>query len=146
MKVFFIPGAVPSSKNSRVRTKTGLFIASAATQRYKKLSKPYLLAFKYEFIIEREKHPKPTVIGFHFVRGTKHQWDFINALQTIQDEMVHNGLLDDDNTTLLLPVPLYINGSCFSYDKENPGVYFAVLDYEETFAYQKTLSYDIRKA
>jgi Holliday junction resolvase RusA-like endonuclease len=127
-KLFFIPGPVPSSKNSRVMTRSGLFIASKATQKYRKTSAAYWLMYKPEFKAELSKMSKPIIIGMHFVRGSRHKWDFINPAQTIQDEMTKAGWIDDDNVEEILPVPLYIDGSPWSYDKDKPGVYIAILD------------------
>lgn len=126
--IFFIPGAVPSSKNSRQRTRTGLFIASKATIKYRKLSKPYWMTHKTQFKALIKDRDKPIIIGLHFVRASRHTWDFINPAQTIQDEMVTHEWILDDNVEEILPVPLYINGHYWSYDKTNSGVYIAVLD------------------
>jgi Holliday junction resolvase RusA-like endonuclease len=124
----FIPGAVPSSKNSRIMTRSGLFIASKQTQKYRKASAAYWTSHKAAFKAALEELPKPIIIGMHFVRASRHKWDFINPAQTIQDEMTKAGWIDDDNVEEILPVPLYIDGKPWSYDKTNPGVYIAVLD------------------
>ncbi len=125
--LIFIPGAVPSSKNGRIMLKSGFSIGSKATQKYKKLSAPYWLKYKKEFLKFIAHTPKPYFIGFHFVRGSKHKWDFINPAQTIQDEMTKAGWIDDDNVHEILPVPLSINSEYWSYNKKTPGVYIAVL-------------------
>jgi len=109
-------------------TRSGLFIASKATQKYRKLTAAYWLMHKPAFKAQLAAKTKPIVIGMHFVRGSKHKWDFINPAQTIQDEMTKAGWIDDDNVDEILPVPLLINDSYWSYDKSNPGVYIAVLD------------------
>lgn len=127
-RIFFIPGAVPSSKNSRIMTRSGLFIASKATQKYRKESAAYWLKFKREFQNFIKDKPRPIIIGLHFVRGSRHKWDFINPAQTIQDEMTKAGWIADDNVDEILPVPLFLNESYWSYDKNNSGVYIAVLE------------------
>lgn len=127
-KLFFIPGAVPSSKNSRVMTRSGLFIASKATQKYRKSSAAFWSKHKLEFQAVVAEMTKPIIIGMHFVRASRHKWDFINPAQTIQDEMSKAGWIDDDNVEEILPVPLYIDGKPWSYDKDKPGVYIAILD------------------
>jgi hypothetical protein len=127
-KLFFIPGSVPSSKNSRLLTKSGLFIASKSVQKYRKICEQYLLMHKTDFKDALSKANKPLIIGFHFVRATTHRWDFINPCQTIQDLMVKAGWIDDDNVDEMFPVPLSIKGKTWSYDKSNPGVYIAILD------------------
>lgn len=126
-KIFFIPGAVPSSKNSRIMTRSGLFIASKATQKYRKVSKSFWDKYRDEFKKLISAESKPIIIGMHFVRASKHKWDFINPAQTIQDEMTKNGWIDDDNVDEILPVPLFINDGYWSYDKSKPGVYVAIL-------------------
>lgn len=120
MKEWFIPGNVPSSKNSRVWTGRK-FIASKATQQWRKDTKPYWAKYKQEFLDEIEGLEKPYRICMRFVRKTRHKFDYINPAQTIQDEMVHAGWLDDDNCDEMIPL-----FDVYSYDKENPGVYITV--------------------
>lgn len=127
-KMIFIPGSVPSSKNSRQLTKSGLFIGSKATQKYRKLSTPYWIQYKDEFKEMIKDLPKPIIVGFHFIKRTRNLWDFINPVQTVQDIMVKNGWIDDDNISEILPVPLLINGEYCGYDKTNHGVYIAVME------------------
>ena len=62
-------------------------------------------------------------IEMEFIRGSRHKFDYINPAQTIQDEMVHHGWLEDDNCTIMIPFFRE-----YSYDKENPGVYIRILD------------------
>jgi len=126
--VFFIPGAVPSSKNGRIMTRSGMFIASKATQKYRKLSAPYWKKYKDAFLKLMQGKDLPLIIGMHFVRGSRHRWDFINPAQTIQDEMTKAGWIEDDNAEIILPVPLNINAKYWSYDKTKPGVYITILN------------------
>jgi len=65
---------------------------------------------------------KPYRISFKFVRKSKHKFDYINPAQTIQDQMVKYGWIDDDNADEMLPI--FVK---FEYNKENPGVYINVL-------------------
>lgn len=109
-------------------TRSGLFIASKTTMKYRKLSEPYWLMNKPLFKAMLAGKTKPFYLGLHFVRGSRHQWDFINPAQTIQDEMVKAGWLDDDNVDEVLPVPLNIDGHYWRYDKTNSGVYITVMD------------------
>ncbi len=125
--LFWIPGAVPSSKNSRLMTKAGFFIGSKATQKYRKRSAPYWKKYKEDFKAIVNNLPKPIILGMHFIRGSRHKWDFLNPAQTIQDEMCKAGWIEDDNIFEVLPVPLEIDGKYWAYDKSNPGVYIAVL-------------------
>jgi hypothetical protein len=125
--IFFIPGAVPSSKNGRIMTRSGMFIASKATQKYRKLTEPYWKKFKDDFKKLMEGKELPVIVGMHFVRGSKHKWDFINPAQTIQDEMTKAGWIEDDNADIILPVPLSVNLKYWSYNKTKPGVYITIL-------------------
>jgi hypothetical protein len=73
---------------------------------------------------------KPYCIGLHFVRGTNHKWDFINACQTVQDIMTSANWIYDDNFDEIYPVPFKIgwkgNDNYYSIDKISPGVYIKV--------------------
>lgn len=114
-KSFFIPGNVPSSKNSRQWTGK-YYIASKTTQKYRKTTQEYWINLKDEFIKNLPKD-KPYIIEFKFVRGNKHKFDYPNPLQTVLDEMVKYGWIEDDNADVILPVFLP-----YEYDKKNPGV------------------------
>lgn len=132
-KLYFIEGNVPSSKNSKRWTGKRL-ISSANTFKYKKSSKDHFLSIKEMLLNELKELEKPYFIGFHLVRKTKHKYDFINPLQTIQDIMVELELLDDDNVSVMYPLPLKVNGKFTTYDKENPGVYIKIItDYDNAF-------------
>lgn len=65
-------------------------------------------------------------MGFHFVRGTKHKFDFHNAVQIVADLLVAHDFIEDDNMDCFIPIPYKINDNWFSYDKENPGVYIKI--------------------
>ena len=113
---FFIPGNVPSSKNGR-RWTGKYFIASKTVVNYRKVAKEYYLQYANDFKTELAKHQLPVEIGFTFIRGTKHKFDYINPAQTVQDDMVTFGWIEDDNVEFIKPV--FFD---FQYDKHNPGV------------------------
>ena len=121
MKSWFIPGNVPSSKNSRQWTGK-YFIASKSTQNWRKETSQYWDSYRDEFLEHVESTPHPLRISFKFIRGTKHKFDYVNPLQTVQDEMVHHGWLEDDNADILIPV-----FEQFEYNKDNPGVVITLL-------------------
>lgn len=123
----YIPGNVPSSKNSRQKTKHGMFIASPATRKWRELSAPFIFESKDKFLKLVQNLEKPYHIGFFFIRKTKHQFDWVNPLQTIQDEMVRMHLLEDDNMDELVPHPISINNKFYAIDKTNHGVIIKVL-------------------
>ena len=122
MKEFFIPYNVPSSKNSRQWTGK-YFVVSKTVQKWKALTKPLWKKYKDDFVDAIKDKELPLKIEMEFIRGSKHKFDYINPAQTIQEEMVHHGWLEDDNCTIMIP---YFKP--YSYDKENPGVYIRILD------------------
>jgi hypothetical protein len=138
----FISGSVPSLKNSKVKTSRGIF-SSPAVNRYiralgiqsfsssKKLIRGYVNRpnefEKTRKYFDKYLKEKPYKIGFHFVRGSKHKYDFNNANQLIADLLTAHDIIEDDDTTVFLPFPMEIDGEYSSYSKENPGVYIKVL-------------------
>ena len=122
---WFIPGSVPSSKNGR-RWTGKYFIASKATMTYRKATKDIYAQYTEEFKAELAKHSLPAKISFTFVRGTRHKFDYINPAQTVQDDMVKYGWIEDDNAEFIIPA-----FEQYTYDKANPGVYIEILKNEE---------------
>jgi hypothetical protein len=122
MKEFFIPYNVPSSKNSRQWTGK-YFVVSKTVQKWKALTKPVWIKYKDDFVKAIEGKELPLKIEMEFIRGSRHKFDYINPAQTIQDEMVHHGWLEDDNCTIMIPF-----FKEYSYNKEEPGVYIRILD------------------
>jgi len=124
-KGVWIPGNVASSKNSKImimkEDKKPLLINSKTVEKYKKKTKLDWLEQKDAFRYLSEGMPLPMIIGFHFVRGTRHKYDWINILQLVQDLMVEYGWIEDDNIDFLIPIPFKMKGSYSSYDKEKPG-------------------------
>ena len=118
---WFIPGSVPSSKNGR-RWTGKYFIASKTVMNYRKVAKDYYAQYADEFKAELAKHQPPVSIQFTFIRGSKHKFDYINPAQTVQDDMVTFGWIEDDNADCILPV--FVE---YKYDKVNPGVIIEIL-------------------
>lgn len=118
---WFIPHSVPSSKNGR-RWTGKYFIASKTVVNYRKNTKPYYQKYMQEFKDELSKYKLPVAISFTFIRGTRHKFDYINPAQTVQDDMVTHGWLEDDNAEYILPVFVQ-----YEYNKEQPGVYIEIL-------------------
>jgi hypothetical protein len=118
---WFIPGNVPSSKNGKrwtgkylISSKTVMKYRKDTTKVYKKLA----ASFKKELV----KYDLPVIISFKFIRGTRHKFDYINPAQTVQDDMVKHGWIEDDNMTYLIP-----HFEPYEYNKENPGVEIKIL-------------------
>lgn len=121
-KEIFIPSNVPSSKNSR-RWTGKYFIGSKQTMKYYKETKGFWMQHKKEFRDMLKDCKKPYKIAFRFVRKSKHKFDYINPAQTVQDQMVKYGWIDDDNAEEMIPVFLD-----YEYDKDNAGVYISVIN------------------
>jgi len=123
-QVIWIPGNVPSSKNSRtfnMRMKRSF--ASKTVQRYIRSTKSFYEENKKLFLSWCDQTSPPHIIEFTFVRGTKHKFDYINPAQTVQDLMVKYGWIEDDNCTIMKP-----QFGDYSYDKDNPGVYIRLVN------------------
>ncbi len=123
----FIPGNVPSLKNSKqmfINRKTGKPFPSSSdyVKNYVKNSGVFYQSAQKQFI-ELTKHLKmPLNIEFQFVRKTKTRFDFINMAQIVCDMMVKYNWIEDDSYIFLNP--------CFNsvvlFDKVNSGVYVRV--------------------
>lgn len=154
--IIFIPGNVPSSKNSKVKSSRGVFnspavskyIRSLGIQSFnsrKKTVKGYvdktrpnqIEALRDDFNRMRGNKGDPIFIGYHQVRKTKHKFDFSNSVELIQDLLTAHDFIEDDNVDFVFPIPMSINGEFptpnnlrtvewYSIDKDNPGVYLKI--------------------
>ena len=138
----FIPHNVPSSKNSKVMTKRGIFHSKTVSKYLQKIGVKSYSSKGYENYKRRPNlflnainpmknalngKKTPFVIGFFFIRNSKRKFDFINACQIICDLLVAHGVIEDDDVSHLIPVPVQINGLWHTYNKDHPGVYLFVL-------------------
>ena len=139
-ELIFIPGNCPSLKNSKIKTSRGIFpsktvksyLTDLGIQRYS-ASRKEVVGYarkpnKFEELREifnkaLEGKEPPIEIGFHFVRKTKHKFDFNNANQIIADLLVAHGIIEDDNMDYFIPYAFKMNEQYYTIDKENPGVY-----------------------
>ena len=141
-KVLFIKGSVPSSKNSKVATKTGVFhsktvgkyLRSMGIQHYSSGRKEVTtyktipLIFPVNELKELFKDVKyPCEVGLHFVRETKAKFDFINIAQILMDLLVAFEIIPDDNMDYIIPMAYKIDDQYYTVDKNNPGVYVSIL-------------------
>lgn len=143
-KGIFIHLNTPSSKNSKTmvikqRTpeeirlgKKGkrLLLNSKTVMKYKKDSKLDWLEQKAPFRHLSRGVSLPLVIGVHFIRGTRHKYDWINMVQIVQDLMKEYGWIEDDNVENLIPIPFKMNGQYSTYNKERPGVWIVPITEE----------------
>ena len=125
MKEIFIPGNVPSSKNSKQWTGK-MLIHSKPTRNYIRDTKQHYIQAKKEFksqVIDKAgiELSYPIHIDFYFVRNSRRKFDYINPAQTVQDLMVKYNWIEDDNATFLLPV-----FEPYEYNKVKPGVLITI--------------------
>tara|TARA_A100001201_G_C4091645_1_gene202323 strand:- start:2184 stop:2759 length:576 start_codon:yes stop_codon:yes gene_type:complete len=130
MKEIFIPGNVPSSKNSKQWTGK-MLIHSKPTRNYIRDTKQHYIQAKEEFksqVIDKAgiEPSYPIHIDFYFVRSSRRKFDYINPAQTVQDLMVKYGWIDDDNCDIIVP-----HFSGYHVDKDKPGVIIKVLNMGE---------------
>jgi len=116
----WIPGGTPSSKNSKVWTGR-FFIPSKAVRKWCQETQEDWEKNAQAFREEFDKKEKPVKVYFTFIRKSRHQFDYINPAQTVQDEMVKYGLIPDDNADEIIPV-----FKPYSYDKKNAGVWIEI--------------------
>ncbi len=143
-ELIFIPGNVPSSKNSRINTKHGSFASktvksylnSLGIQSYsssKKLvkgyvNKPNLIEnLREDFLKQTSDKQLPLEIGFHFVRDSRRKFDFHNIVQVVLDLLTASDFIIDDNMDCVIPFALKRDGKFYSVDKLNPGVWIYIV-------------------
>lgn len=142
-ELIFIPFNVPSLKNSKIKTSRGIFpsktvksyLTKLGIQRYSASRKEVIEYKTRPNIIEELRHrfnkclegkELPVEIGFHFVRNTKHKFDFNNANQIIADLLTAHKIIEDDNMDCFIPYAFKMNDKFYTIDKENPGVYLMI--------------------
>lgn len=140
--LFFIPNNVPSLKNSKVKTSRGIFPSKTVTSYLRSFNilsfssgrKQVLYKKKKDKIFQELVEPyfinidreKPLIVYFHFVRKSKHAFDFNNATQIISDLFTAHDFIVDDNMDYFIPIPFKIKGKWYTYDKNNPGVWVKI--------------------
>lgn len=137
----FLAGSVPSSKNSQIMTKKGLFKSSTVSHylqflgvaKYSSLRKTYenyktkgrinlIEQIKPKFLELAKGKPLPLRIGFYFIRQTTTKFDYANMVQILSDLFTAHDLIVDDNMKCFVPVFLG-----YKVDKDNAGVIISVL-------------------
>lgn len=125
-EMLFCPTSVPSSKNGR-RWTGRRFLPSKATVKWREETEWWWIENKDKFLELIKNKEKPYKIGLHFVRGTRHKYDWVNPVQTVQDEMAKHGWIDDDNVLEMLPFPLKLEDEYSTYNKEEPGFFLKII-------------------
>ena len=134
--MIFIPGNVPSLKNSRVNgifySKSVLkYLRSLNIQDYsasKKTVKEYKAADRpnrlKEYVGDFFKDIQyPARIGFHFIRDSKRIFDYINIMQILLDLFTAHDYIKDDSCLYIVPEIFEMGGKWYSIDKNNPVVW-----------------------
>lgn len=151
--MIFIPGNVPSLKNSKVKTSRGIFSSPSVSKFIRSLGiqsfnsrtkevKGYVdtsrsnqfEALRSKFNAMKGSKGDPLFIGYHQVRNSKRLFDFSNSVELIQDLMTAHDFIEDDSVKYVFPVPMTIDGRLavegrirdeqwYSVDKTNPGVW-----------------------
>ena len=163
-KAIFLPFNVPSSKNNREigyyflkpednstwHVKVGQTFkkirptlqSSDRTKAYVKNIAEHMIANRAKFLELTKGLPKPYFIELHFVRDSKHKYDFINACQILADCMTGSywkndkkiplkaiAWIEDDDCDNLYFLPPS-KEPFYSLDKTNPGVWLTVVERE----------------
>jgi len=139
--MLFIPGNCPSSKNSKINTSRGSFM-SKTVKKYLRLHgiqsfssrkkevtlyKTIPLTFPVDELRDLFSGVEyPVTVRFHFVRGTRHKFDFTNVVQILADLFTAFKIIKDDNMDYFIPEVMYKLNKAYTYDKENPGVYIKI--------------------
>lgn len=143
----FIAGGVPSLKNSKIKTSKGIFMSKGClkylrslniqgyssskktVKEYKdQVNKPNLFKQSFEPLLkELSKSEYPLILGFHFVRKTKAEFDFNNANQILLDLMTAHSFIEDDSMSYIIPQAYKKDNKWYSVNKNNPGVYIKII-------------------
>lgn len=144
----FIKGNVPSSKNSKVATKNGVFMSKTVRKYLQSLGvKNYSVGKKTvenyktrpnlftQAITPMFNDPmeSPHVIGLYFIRDSRRKFDFLNVAQVVCDLLVAHRVFVDDNMDCVIPMAFRAGpgfsqiwkvpvDSWYCVDKARPGV------------------------
>lgn len=106
-----IPGNTPSKKSNQVIIHgRALVLPSQAYRSWEKSNLPMLRAMPK---LPLESYP--ILLIMKFWRKSRHDFDYINLAQSVQDILVKAGILQDDCARFVEP-----RFSGFVYDKDNP--------------------------
>jgi hypothetical protein len=126
----FIPGNVPSSKNSKRIAgpiKKRILINSELVMEYKGAVVPFFIdnASSVRQMITGKSFP--LIIRFTFVRDSKRRFDFPNAVQILLDLMQEYMWIPDDSMDYVLPIPPLPPSPGYYIDKDHCGVSIEIL-------------------
>jgi hypothetical protein len=129
MRQWFIPGNVPSLKNGKVWTGRNL-VSSPSIKKWQRASMMAWAEHRDSFREAVKDLPRPYFIHFTFIRNIDNYWDITAPTETIADEMVKQGWLNDDCIYEFIP--------CFGKPRINrlePGTIIKVLKTPPIFDY-----------
>lgn len=138
--ITFLSGNIPSSKNSKVKTRNGVFNSkyvkaylnevgvkefNSRTKTFTTLNRRRNLILELKPLFDAKKAPH--IIYFHFVRSTKHRFDFNNVTQILLDLFTAHNLIEDDSIDCI-DVRILRNkeGKKYTINKDNPGVWIKI--------------------
>tara|TARA_R100000951_G_C2611913_1_gene171486 strand:- start:664 stop:1110 length:447 start_codon:yes stop_codon:yes gene_type:complete len=145
--MIFIKGSVPSSKNSKIHSKNGVFNSPAVSKYLRKLGIQSFSSSK-QTVKEYKTRPnefrdavgtyfddnfdftkgEPCEIGFYFVRESMRLFDVHNIVQLPCDLLSAHNFIPDDNVKYIIPVFMKIDNLYWHKDKDNPGMYIKILN------------------
>lgn len=105
-----IKGRIPSKKNSRINTRSGMSFPSSKYTEWHKDASLQLRGVS--------KIPNGSFLSLHFYLPDNRKTDLTNKAESIMDCLVDNGILEDDSWQI---VPILALEGC-GVDKENPRV------------------------
>jgi hypothetical protein len=147
--MIFIPGNVPSLKNSKIATTIGkgknkrvILLPSKTVKNYLQDMgiKKYSAKGGVDEYMTRENLFResvgnyfddiqvPVIVKFFFVRDSKRMFDFHNAVQIIADLLIAHGYIEDDNMDYFIPVPMMSGGKWYSVNPSDPGVWLKIVE------------------
>lgn len=109
-----IYGSTPSKKNSRINTRSGRSFPSSKYTAWHKHASLQLIGVR-PFVT--------TVLTISFFVGDKRKFDLTNKAESIMDLLVDNGIIEDDNYSVIPTLILKYGG----YEKNNP---YCIIEYE----------------
>jgi hypothetical protein len=140
--MIFIPYNVPSLKNSKVATSKGVFHSKTVKKYLQKIGvkdfnsrkktvenyvkRPNIFNLKCNQYFQDIEYP--VEIGFHFVRDSKREFDFHNAVHILADLLVSHRFIKEDSMNYFIPSAMKLDGKWYSIDKKSPGVYVRILN------------------
>lgn len=110
MNKIIIYGSCPSKKNSRINTRSGRSFPSSKYTAWHKEASAQVAGCK--------QIPNGSTLTISFIAGDKRKFDLTNKAESIMDMFVDNGILEDDNYSIIPTLILKYGG----YEKDKPRV------------------------